>query len=206
MSGQCIAWHNEPALHESAKARMRAHVDADRVIQGSYVYKERGCWKGCLISDAAREKLMMATTRIEMQNLLDDAFLVQFGLSSAFARDDEALFEGVDESLAPLVAEYMTAVIPSGFDSTDWAHIYREEPGFLGVSTWGARDSYYFDKLLWQILAQLQRLAAEQDIPLELDPVKLLPHRFPQSAQPEAVTEGSALQALALLCKTSAAI
>ena len=185
---RAIAWHGEPVLHESAMQRMREHVDADKVHNGFGWWnheRQRGCWVGCIVSDAIREQ-DLANTTIRYPQLRK-----AFGFSESLSNWIEGAFETAEKYAAPLTAEYLTAVIPVKFDSTnilpnfhchDWCVVDRNSTAF------------------WVLLAQLQRMCEEQGIPLELDPVKLLPHRFPQeqySAEfAEAVTsiyEGAAV-------------
>lgn len=164
---RAIAWHGEKSLHESAKARMREHVDLDKVAQNHGWWDHdngKGCWVGCLIANESRKDINVVGFRVRRAELRN-----QFGLSDELSNAIENAFETCEEQIAPMVAEYCTAVVPVGFDSSDF-------PLILGNFCTIAFDSRPF----WEFLAQLQRLCAEQDIPLELDPVKLLPHRFPE--------------------------
>ena len=179
MEGRAIAWHGETSLHESAKLRMRQHVDADQVLQGDYWHeygdgRQRGCWLGCMATDRTRLAAGNMNMRYEVQSL--------FGIAASFTHALELVFEHADAVVAPLVAEYETAVIPPGLDTSDGYRLFcaqYEEPA-LGVG---------IESAVFGLLAVLQRLCAEQDIPFEYDPVVLMPHRFPQEAQRENVMD-----------------
>ena len=95
-----IAWHGNPELKEVAIAKMRAHRDADELVQG-YGYWEdgKGCAVGCLIESNDHMKYEKV-----------------FGIPVILAYLEDRIFEGLPKKLAREWPERFLNAIPVGVD------------------------------------------------------------------------------------------
>ena len=95
-----IAWHNDPQLKRDTLAKMRAHRDADELLQGNgYWENGKGCAVGCLIQGG---------------NHLE--YELRFGIPKMLAWFEDLIFENLLRNTAQLWPELFLDSIEVGAD------------------------------------------------------------------------------------------
>ena len=93
------AYHGDPAIKAKYLARVRAHREADRLIQGTGWEGGKGCAVGCTLE--AYDHALYET---------------ELGIPVALAHLEDAVFEGLDASTAQYWPERFLSAIEPGAD------------------------------------------------------------------------------------------
>lgn len=96
-----LAYHADPALKEATLAHMRAHREADRIVQRQYWERGKGCAVGCLTHDP---------------NGGHHLYPERWGIPEVLARLEDRIFEGLSPEEAQLWPERFLSAIPVGAD------------------------------------------------------------------------------------------
>ena len=92
-----LSFHNDPAIKEQYMKRVRAHAQADELIQGQYWKNGKGCAVGCTIHGNNHA-----------------AYETELGLPEWLARLEDTLFEGLTNADAKQFAVDFLEAIPVG--------------------------------------------------------------------------------------------
>lgn len=130
-----LAYHNDPALKAATIAEMRAHRDADRIVQGRYWDGGRGCAVGCLTHDPDGGH---------------DQYPLRWGIPESLAWLEDAIFERLTAEEAREWPLAFLEAIPVGADLSGVADRFK---------LWLLTDSGLLDRSRPDVAAAIDRVA-----------------------------------------------
>lgn len=157
-----VAWHGNPALKLQTVERMRKHRSLDQLIQGQYVRNPafdpdrpasagfRGCFLGCLVTDAvAKAKGETVESIVTFRNLPDWYGWAEYlyGISEPAAWVIEQVFEALPQEAAAAFAVEVLDAIPVGADLTHVADAVGARTDIGGFEDWE-----------WEVLSRTDEL------------------------------------------------
>lgn len=132
-----LAWHSDPGLKAAAVARMRAHREADRFIQGLFLTPDgasfRGCFHGCLTAEAVAAERGVAVAALRDGSCSVSSWWAEterlFGIPKALCMvlDDAFEQDPCDVEAAANFAVDVTEAIPVGADLSAVAGLAHDE-------------------------------------------------------------------------------
>ena len=94
-----IGYHNDPAIKAKYIARVKAHQEADEIIQGKYWENGKGCAVGCTLHSSDHS-----------------AYEAELGVPRMIARLEDGIFEGLQYSDAKLFPLRFLEAVKTGSD------------------------------------------------------------------------------------------
>jgi hypothetical protein len=96
---ELLSFHNSQAIKDKYVARVKAHQEADNIIQGQGWYEGKGCAVGCTLENYAHSQ-----------------YPVELGLPEWLAHLQDAIFEGLPRAEAKAFPLQFLEAIPVGVD------------------------------------------------------------------------------------------
>ena len=100
------AYHNDPAVKLKYVGRIRAHLEADELVHGTYWRRGKGCAIGCTIHSADHDK-----------------YETELGMPEWFAHLEDRIFEGMSVAASRQFPLDLLSAIPVGF--AKWDDLYH---------------------------------------------------------------------------------
>lgn len=125
MNTNIRAWHSDPALKFDAITRVRAHAEADAIIQGDYIWLDstapggyRACHIGCLVVelDETTREAIAAGREAAPDDGWHAAAERLLGLPQRYSHLFEDIFEALPAAERSVFAVALTEAIPVGAD------------------------------------------------------------------------------------------